>query len=153
DCAIGILHVDQSSRDSLALDVQEPIRAKCDAFLLHWLQTEPLRRSDFFEAPNGNARIMSALAVKLCQTADTWRKFLGPTAEYVTMELAASISKSVSVTRPLVPTRLTQQRKREVKGSNVPVVRLPKHREHFCKGCGKRITPGCDQCASCATPI
>jgi len=152
DPAIGVMHVDQSARDSLSLDILEPCRPKCDAFLLHWLQTEPFRRADFFEMPNGNARIMSALAVKLCQTADTWRKFMAPVAEYVAMELAASASKSPTLTKQLFATRLTQSRKREVKGSNVPVTILPKNQEHFCKGCGKQICPESEQCAECSLP-
>jgi CRISPR-associated protein Cas1 len=50
DPGIGCLHVDTANRDSLACDVMEPIRPKCDAFLLNWLQSEPLCKSDFWEA-------------------------------------------------------------------------------------------------------
>jgi hypothetical protein len=59
---------------SLACDIMEPIRAKCDAFVLHWLQSEPLRRSDFWEDRNGNCRLASPLAIKVCETSDTWRR-------------------------------------------------------------------------------
>ena len=57
DPAIGFPHVDTPNRDSLACDIMEPIRPKCDAFVLHWLQSEPLRRCDFWEDRNGNCRL------------------------------------------------------------------------------------------------
>jgi len=83
DPGIGLLHVDTPNRDSLACDLQEPVRASVDAFLLNWLQSEPLRKADFFEDRNGNCRLASALAIRLCETADTWRRVVAPVAEYV----------------------------------------------------------------------
>lgn len=72
--AIGFLHVDTPNRDSLACDLMEVCRPSgVDAFVLNWLQSEPLRKSDFWEDRYGNCRIVSSLAVKLCETADTWR--------------------------------------------------------------------------------
>ncbi len=112
---IGCLHVDTPNRDSLACDIMEPTRPKCDAFVLHWLQSEPLRRSDFWEDRNGNCRIASSLAIKLCETSDTWRRLVAPVAEYVAQELWSSISKPASTpARRLIATRLTQRNKREV---------------------------------------
>jgi CRISPR-associated protein Cas1 len=150
DPGIGVLHVDTPSRDSLACDIMEPIRPKCDAFVLHWLQSEPLRRSDFWEDRNGNCRIASSLAIKLCETSDTWRRLVAPVAEYVAQELWSSISKPAStLARQLIATRLTQRNKREVKGSDVPGVKQPKP-EHVCSGCGKTIRAERSHCANCA---
>jgi hypothetical protein len=92
----------------------EVVRPKVDAFVLDWLQREPLRRPDFWEDRNGNCRLISALAIKLCETADTWRKLVAPVAEYVAQALWSSTSKSCSA--PRLATRLTQRRKRAVKG-------------------------------------
>jgi CRISPR/Cas system-associated endonuclease Cas1 len=99
DPGIGFLHVDTPNRDSLACDLMEVCRPKVDAFVLNWLQSEPLRRSDFWEDRNGNCRIVSSLASKLCETADTWRKLMAPVAEYVAQELWS---------RQPIATRLTQ---------------------------------------------
>src|SRR6266478_1178573 len=55
---------DTANRDSLACDIMEPIRVKCDAFVLDWLQHERLRRSDFWEDRDGNCRLASSLAIK-----------------------------------------------------------------------------------------
>ncbi len=94
DPAIGFLHVDTPNRDSLACDLMEVCRpGGVDAFVLNWLQSEPLRKSDFWEDRNGNCRIASSLAIKLCETSDTWRRLVAPVAEYVAQELWSSVSK------------------------------------------------------------
>src|SRR5439155_15988622 len=118
DPGIGCLHVDTPNRDSLACDLMEVCRPRgVDAFVLNWLQSEPLRRSDFWEDRNGNCRIVSSLAIKLCETSDTWRRLVAPVAEYVTQELWSSISRPTSsLARQGLATRLTQRNKREVKG-------------------------------------
>ncbi len=152
DPGLGCLHMDTSNRDSLACDIMEPIRPKCDAFVLDWLENEPLRRSDFWEDRNGNCRIGSPLAVRLCGTSDTWRRLVAPVAECVAQEIWSSASKPTSpsrVSRQRIATRLTQRSKREVKGSEVPGVKRPKP-EHVCSGCGKAIRPERKHCANCA---
>jgi len=153
DPAIGFLHVDTPNRDSLACDIMEVCRPRgVDAFVLNWLQSEPLRRSDFWEDRNGNCRIVSSLAIKLCETAETWRRLVAPVAEYVAQEIWSSISKPTSTTklaRQLIATRLTQRNKREVKGSNALEVRQPKP-EHVCSGCGKPIASSREHCPNCA---
>jgi CRISPR-associated protein Cas1 len=150
DPGIGLLHVDTPNRDSLACDIMEPIRAKCDAFVLHWLQSEPLRRCDFWEDRNGNCRIASSLAIKLCETSDTWRRLVAPVAEYVAQELWSSVSKPTftsKLARQLIATRLTQSRKRSVKGTDVPPVKTPKP-DRVCRGCGAHTQRGrhCPKC-------
>ncbi len=153
DPGIGCLHVDTPNRDSLACDIMEPIRPKCDAFVLHWLQSEPLRRSDFWEDRNGNCRIASSLAIKLCETSDTWRRLVAPVAEYVAQALWASISRPPStVGRQVIATRLTQRNKREVKGSEVPPVKAPKP-EGVCRGCGETVQRDSIHCAECDVDI
>jgi CRISPR-associated endonuclease Cas1 len=148
DPAIGFLHVDTPNRDSLACDTMEPIRPKCDAFVLHWLQSEPLRRSDFWEDRNGNCRIASSLVIKLCETSDTWRRLMAPVAEYVAQETWSSISRPTSsIAQRGLATRLTQRTKRAVKGTDIPSVKSPKH-ETVCRGCGAGTRRGklCPKC-------
>jgi CRISPR-associated endonuclease Cas1 len=150
DPGIGCLHVDTPSRDSLACDLMEVCRPKVDAFVLNWLQSEQLRKSDFWEDRNGNCRLVSALAIRLSETADTWRKFAAPVAEYVAQEFWSSISKPASnIARKQMATRLTQRNKREVKGSDVSAVNLPKP-EHVCSDCGLKISSGTKLCSDCA---
>ena len=149
DPGIGCLHLDTPNRDSLACDLMEVCRPKVDAFVLNWLQNEPFRKSDFWEDRNGNCRIGSSLAIKLCETSDTWRKLAAPVAEYVAQELCSSISKSASTpARRRIATRLTQSRKRAVKGSEVPSVKAPKP-ERVCRGCGKTVQRDSTNCGEC----
>ena len=58
DPGLGVLHVDSGNRDSLALDVLEPVRAQVDSYLLEWITRLPLRREWFFEQRDGNCRLM-----------------------------------------------------------------------------------------------
>jgi CRISPR-associated endonuclease Cas1 len=152
DPGLGVLHTDTANRDSLACDIMEPIRPKCDAFVLDWLQREPLRRPDFWEDRNGNCRLASSLAVKLCATTDTWRRLVAPVAEHVAQELWSSIRKpsfASKIAQRLVATRLTQRKKRAVKGSDIAGVKSP-NPDHACNGCGKPIRRDRRNCADCA---
>jgi len=148
DPGIGFLHADAKARDSLACDLQEPVRASVDAFVVNWLQSEPLRRADFFEDSNGNCRLTSALAIKLCETANTWRRLVAPIAEYVAKEIWNSIPKPKSMAGQQIATRLTQRNKREVKGSEVPSVSQPRP-EHICGSCGAKIRSDNKNCSQC----
>jgi len=148
---IGLLHVNRPNRDSLVFDIMEPIRPKVDAFVLNWIQSEPLRKADFWEDRNGNCRIVTPLVIKLCETADTWRRFCAPVAEYVAQELWSSISKKTPSTRSIA-TRLTQRTRRNVKGSEVRGVIIPKM-EHVCQGCGHKIPRDETRCLKCSTPV
>jgi CRISPR-associated endonuclease Cas1 len=153
DPGLGFLHVDTANRDSLACDIMEPIRPKCDSFVLHWLQSEPLRKSDFWEDRNGNCRIGSSLAIKLCETSDTWRRLVAPVAEHVAQELWSSMSKpTLTPTQRRIATRLTQSRKRAVKGSEVPSVKALKP-ERLCRGCGRTLQGDSTNCGECDVEI
>jgi CRISPR-associated endonuclease Cas1 len=153
---LGLLHSDAPNRNSLSCDLMEVCRPKCDAFVLHWLQSEPLRRSDFWEDRDGHCRIASTLATKLCETADTWRRLMGPIAEHVAQQLWSSASNPTSnskLARKLIATRLTQSRKRSVKGSDVQPIKAPKP-DSVCRGCGNILRMGrryCQKCAVAAT--
>jgi CRISPR-associated endonuclease Cas1 len=155
DADVGLLHVDTPNRSSLACDLQEIVRPKIDAFVLSWIQTEYFRKSDWWEDRNGTCRMSTALAIRLCETSDTWRRFVAPVAEYVAQELWSSVHGHAStLNRRLIATRLTQRNKREVKGSEVPEVDQPKP-EHVCSDCGLKIpswTKLCSKCARKATP-
>lgn len=150
DPGLGIgLHSDTANRDSLALDVLEPVRPQIETWLLNWIGREPLRRSDFFETGSGNCRLMSQLCIKLSTTAAVWRKLIAPWAEYVAQALWSGM-KSRHVDDSVLPTRLTQQRRTESKGKVwTPRVKFSKA-DHLCRGCGKQITEGRTHCGQCA---
>jgi len=149
DPALGMgLHTDTPNRDSLALDVLEPVRPQVESWLLDWITGQPLRRSDFFETATGNCRLMSHLCAKLSQTAPVWGKLVAPWAEYVAQALWNTTSRSKS-SRPL-STPLTQQHRRQAKGRPPsPTVQAP-HADRICRGCGKELCRGRRYCLECA---
>jgi CRISPR-associated endonuclease Cas1 len=147
DPGIGMLHADTPNRDSLACDIMEAIRPSVDTWLLDWIMREPFRRSDFFEERNGNCRLLRTLTGKLSETMSVWGKLVAPWAEYVAHTLWATTSRAG---RTPIPTRLTQQHRREAKrGSVALTVPTPKH-DRVCRGCGKSIRAGRTNCGKCA---
>jgi CRISPR-associated endonuclease Cas1 len=139
-------HTDTGNRDSLALDVLEPVRPDVESWLVSWIMREPFRRADFVETANGNCRLSSTLCSKLSETAPTWARLVAPWAEFVTRALWHTTA------RPKTPaTRLTQQHRREAKGSSpLPPDVVTSRRENICRGCGKTIRRGRAHCANCA---
>jgi CRISPR-associated endonuclease Cas1 len=150
DPGLGVgLHTDTANRDSLALDVLEPVRPQVEAWLLDWIVREPLRRADFFETGTGNCRLMSQICTKLSGTVSVWRKLVTPWAEYVARTLWAG-ARSGRTRLSVLPTRLTQQRRVEAKGRVWMAAVEPSKTDHLCRGCGKTITNGRTNCAGCA---
>src|SRR6516162_5393905 len=90
DAAMGIFHVDQPNRDSLACDLMEPVRPRVDSYLLDWITTQPLKREWFFEQRNGSARLIASLTQRLSETAKVWAKAIAPVAERLAQELWSS---------------------------------------------------------------
>ncbi|SRR5579883_730449 len=83
DPGLGILHADRQGRDSLALDVLEPVRPHVDAFVLRLATEHTFSRGDFFENAQGVCRVMPPLAHHLAETAGQWAKLLQPIAHRV----------------------------------------------------------------------
>jgi hypothetical protein len=147
DPGLGVLHVGTQFRDALVFDVMEPIRPKIDAYLLQWIRRETLKREWFFEQRDGNCRLMGSFAVRLSETAIAWSQAVAPVAEQVARMLSFTLEKP---RRRLQPTTLTQNNRREVKGSLPAAPTLPAHAASFCRECGVEITRRRTRCAACA---
>jgi CRISPR-associated endonuclease Cas1 len=149
DPSLGFIHSDMAHRDSLALDLMEPIRPQVDGFVFDWVSRETLKREWFFEQRNGNCRLMADLASRLAETADTWRWALAPVAELVTRSLWSTQKNPDRQRGPA--THLTQRHRREANNVAPP----GKHRSNakpqsFCRTCGVPVAPGRSYCAACA---
>jgi hypothetical protein len=127
----------------------EVVRPQVDAFLLDWITRETLRREWFLEQRDGNCRLMAQLAIKLSATAPTWGRAVAPLAEWVAATLWSGRRKPSKAAS--LPTRLTQRHKREARGASpLPsAIPLPR-RDNLCRGCGKTIRNGSNNCAGCA---
>jgi CRISPR-associated endonuclease Cas1 len=149
DPGLGVLHVDSGNRDSLALDVLEPIRAQVDSYLLEWLMCQPLKRQWFFEQRDGNCRLMGEFAVRLSETAAMWRRACAPIAEWVAQALWNSHQRS-SRSVQLLPTRLTHRRRSEGRGNDLKVqTSVEPRRGKICEVCGAEGVKN-RYCHSCA---
>jgi CRISPR-associated endonuclease Cas1 len=147
DPGIGFLHPARAYRDSLALDAMEAVRPEIERWLHQWITSEPLRRADFHEVGNGNCRLMSSLCSQLSETAPIWGKLVAPWAEYVVRTLWASESQSKSARH--IPTRLTQQNRREARGRPpLPPIGAPRI-DHVCGNCGTKIPSDKKLCSKC----
>jgi ribosomal protein L32 len=111
---------------------------------------EPLRRSDFFEAADGNCRLSTSLCSRLSETAPTWGKLVAPWAEYVAHSLRAHHASRPNVTRGL-STPLTQTHRRKAKSASPPDIKMPKV-ESVCSGCGTPTRAG-RNCPKCGREI
>jgi len=148
DPGLGFIHLDTKARASLADDVMEVVRPQADDWILKWIGRAGLRREWFIEMPNGNCRLSRSLAAELAKTAPLWRAAVAPIAEWVARTLWASMKKGENEAAPA--TRLTQTRKREVKGGyTAPAVRVPRP-AGVCRFCGKPVPPDSGCCAACA---
>lgn len=152
DPGLGVLHVDAPNRDSLALDLLEPVRPQVDAYLLDWITRQPLRREWFFEQRDGNCRLMAALAVRLAETASTWGRAVAPVAEWVAQTLWSPPSRSANK-KHLVPTPLTQRRRSEGRGKKYTARAnsVPRHMK-ICEVCGAEGVQN-RYCSSCAVEV
>jgi CRISPR-associated endonuclease Cas1 len=131
------LHTDTANRDSLALDVLEPVRPDLERWLVSWIMREPFRRADFFETATGNCRLRSHLCARLAETAPTWGKLVAPWAEYVARALWGRANQSTA--RRRLSTPLTQQHRREAKGRpSFPKAEVPRP-DRLCRDCGKKL--------------
>jgi CRISPR associated protein, Cas1 family len=152
DPGLGVLHVDSGNRDSLALDVLEPVRAQVDSYLLDWVTRQPLKREWFFEQRDGNCRLMGPFAVRLSETAAMWRRAVAPIAEWVAQALWNShhgLSRAVQQ----LPTRLTHRRRSEGRGNDFRVQSstAPRHLK-ICEVCGAEGVKN-RYCHSCAVDV
>jgi CRISPR-associated endonuclease Cas1 len=150
DPGLGIVHADQKSRDSLALDLMEAVRPEVDAFVLDLLATRTFGARDFHETREGVCRILPPLTHHLAANAPRWVKAVAPVAERIAKILADGSGKRFSV-----PTLLTQDHRSKGReglrrsprtAGTVTARPLPP----ACRSCGLILeTPGrtyCDEC-------
>jgi CRISPR-associated endonuclease Cas1 len=152
DPGLGVLHVDSGNRDSLALDVLEPVRAQVDSYLLDWVAHQPLRRQWFFEQRDGNCRLMGEFTVRLSETATMWRRAVAPIAEWVAQAFWNAHHGSSRAAQQL-PTRLTHRRRSEGRGNDFTGRTATAPRQvKICEVCGAEGVQN-RYCPSCAVEV
>jgi CRISPR-associated endonuclease Cas1 len=164
DPGIGVMHADQTARDSLALDVMEAIRPHADAYLLKVLGERSFAARDFFETRTGSCRLMPPLPQLLVSSAPHWQRLISPVVERVahmfsqiSVESAPSLrSGSKAANRQSVPTLLTESRRSAgrdgIRRQNKPQARPLPALSATCTDCGTSLDDDdrkyCDRCFS-----
>jgi CRISPR-associated endonuclease Cas1 len=132
DPGLGILHNDKPNRNSLALDLMEPVRPGIDAFVLDLIRSHTFSRTDFHETRDGRCRILAPLTHELAETIPSWAEGIAPHAESVAHQLAAAADGTVPPRRPLTGKPKTSPRRK-----NTPTQTLrPQPR---CPDCGGEL--------------
>jgi CRISPR-associated endonuclease Cas1 len=134
DPLLGVIHVDERDRDSLPLDLMEPVRPVVDGWVLAMLSLQVFRKNDFHERADGFVSIVPPLSHSLAETMPQWAEAIGPWTER-----AAAIFASVSPYKVPIPTRLTQR-------NRVTRARKPRPTQ---SGLDVRVARAC---AECGTP-
>ena len=96
DPGMGLLHVDQTSRDSMSLDLMEAVRPRVDTWLFEFIAKNTFAKRDFFERRDGSVRVSSRLTSILAETAKMWAWEVGAIAERIASTLAESMNISIS---------------------------------------------------------
>ena len=107
DPGLGVLHADAAGRDSLALDVLEPVRPVVDRFVLELLSERMFHKRDFIERSDGHVRIAAPLSRELAETMPTWRRAVAPHAEKVAHLFADQVAGKLATSTPLTNAKAT----------------------------------------------
>ncbi|MGA2530721.1 MAG: CRISPR-associated endonuclease Cas1 [Acidimicrobiales bacterium] len=105
DPGLGIVHADAKGRQSLALDLMEPVRPEVDAFVLDMVERRSFRKAEFTETSDGHVRLLAPLTHELAETMPLWAKSLGPIAEHVAHILGGAMAGTYSAVTPLTRSR------------------------------------------------
>ncbi len=105
DPGLGMLHLDAPGRDSLALDVLEPLRPVVDRFVLDLVAERTFSKRDFVERSDGHVRVAAPLSHELAATMPTWRREVAPWAEAVAHALTDAVAGRTTKTTPLTAAR------------------------------------------------
>ena len=101
DPGMGLLHLDTRGRQSMALDLLEPVRPAVERFVLEVVATRTFRRSDFVEQDDGSVILGASLRAELAESLPEWSKSVAPHAESVAHSLGELVATDYHVTAPL----------------------------------------------------
>lgn len=103
DPGLGVLHTDQRARDSLALDLIEPLRPIVDDLILQFITRRVFSDQDFTEDGRGGCRLTPSLASELAGLLPEIARVAAGFAENLAALFASSgtakINTSASLTR------------------------------------------------------
>lgn len=108
DPGLGVLHADAAGRDSLALDLIEPVRPAVDRFVLDLVAERGFHKRDFVERSDGHVRVAAPLTHELTTTMPTWRRAVAGHAETVAHVFADQVAGKLIKGTPLTNAKATK---------------------------------------------
>jgi CRISPR-associated endonuclease Cas1 len=146
DPELGVMHRDRQGRDSMSLDLLEPIRPDAERWVLELLEGHTFSRDDFVETREGQVRLTPGLAETVTEMMPTWATSLAPHAESVAHALANHAEGVVRRRTPLTGKPKSSSRRRATPvPTPAPVPR--------CVDCGAEVaTRQQMRCARCNEP-
>jgi CRISPR-associated endonuclease Cas1 len=150
DPGLGVMHADQSHRDSLSSDLMEPIRPLVDAYAIGLMTSRPFAARDFFETSVGACRVTAPLTHELAETSRHWGRLVGKVAEDLATALEGSRTRRSGVPTPISGRKRAAGRPTgpALSGNTWPTKRTA------CSWCGSPALPGRKTCGSeCANRV
>lgn len=140
DPGLGIVHTDIRNRDSLALDLLEPLRPIVEQHVLQLLTRRYFTSRDFHETRQGSCRLLPPLTHELATWTSDYATAIAPIAEGVAHALASSSPGKIALTTPLTRSNYSAAQQRRDTGRTQPrsvtsaVDGMP-----TCRSCGERL--------------
>jgi CRISPR-associated protein Cas1 len=106
DPGLGIVHNDTKGRQSMALDLLEPVRPEAEGFVLDMLEARTFRKVEFTETEEGHVRLRAPLTHELAETMPRWARSLAPIAEKVAHMLGHAMEGKYTPATPLTSAKL-----------------------------------------------
>lgn len=101
DPGLGVVHNDARARQSMALDLMEPVRPEVEAFVLDMVDNRSFRKVEFAETGEGHVRLRAPLTHELAETMPRWARSLAPVAEKVAHMLGQAMDGQYVPVTPL----------------------------------------------------
>jgi len=155
DPGLGIVHTDIRNRDSLALDLLEPLRPVVEQHVLQLLTHRYFTSRDFHETRQGSCRLLPPLTHELATWTTDYAAAIAPIAEGVAHALASSSPGKIALTTPLTRANYTaaQQRRDTGRIQPRPVTSSAVDSMPTCRSCGQRLFNKNRQLCTACWPI
>ncbi len=152
DPGLGIIHTDIKARDSLALDLLEPLRPLVDQHVLDLLAVRHLTYADVVETRTGQCRLLPPLTEQMCALMPALGRSAGPIAEQVAHAVARSHPGEIELRTPL---SRANNRSAQAPGPRAAVRRTPgaPAPRPTCRVCGAQLYDVNRQLCSTCWPV